>query len=113
MLYGSTARKIVKDIQPQFYSMIMRFNPCLQIPQYRSVLCMNETPKDPGDSPAETERPLFAHPPWMVGVVLALAVLAIIAGLEDPIWLLLGLPCILVLALYVYVRIIKLIRGRQ
>ncbi len=74
---------------------------------------MNETPKDPGDKPEEPERPLFAHPPWMVGVVLALAVLAIVAGLKDSIWFLLGLPFILVLALYIYVRIVKWIRERQ
>ena len=48
---------------------------------------------------------MFAHQPWMVGMVLIFAVLAIIAGLSDPIWFLLGGPCILVLALYIYVRI--------
>jgi hypothetical protein len=51
------------------------------------------------------ERPMFAHQPWMVGMVLIFAVLAIIAGLSDPMWFLLGLPCILVLVLYIYVRI--------
>jgi len=55
-----------------------------------------------GDS---NERPLFKHPPWMDGIVLIFAVLCILAGLSDPIWLLLGLPCILVLALFIYVRI--------
>lgn len=48
---------------------------------------------------------MFAHRPWMVGLVLIFAVLAIIAGLSDPIWFLVGLPCILVLVLYIYVRI--------
>jgi len=57
------------------------------------------------DKPELRDRPLFAHPPWMVGVVLVLAVLAIMAGFSDPIWFLLGLPCILVLALYIYVRL--------
>jgi hypothetical protein len=51
------------------------------------------------------ERPLFPHPEWMVGIVLIFAILSILAGLSDPIWLLLGLPCILVLALYIWARI--------
>jgi hypothetical protein len=51
------------------------------------------------------ERPLFPHRPWMVGLVLGLAVLSIIAGFSDPIWLLLGAPFILVLVLYIYVRL--------
>ena len=60
------------------------------------------------------ERPLFSHPPWMVGIVLIIAVLSILAGLSDPIWLLLGLPCILVLALFIYVRVVARIRdGRK
>jgi len=40
----------------------------------------------------------------MVGVVLVLGVLALIAGFSDPIWFVLGGPCILVLVLYLYVR---------
>jgi hypothetical protein len=55
------------------------------------------------------ERPIFAHRPWMVGLVLVFAVLSIIAGFSDPIWLFLGAPCILVLLLYIYVRF----RGRN
>jgi hypothetical protein len=55
----------------------------------------------------ERQRPLFPHPPWTVGIVLILAVCAILAGLSDPIWLLVGAPFILVLALFLYVRIIK------
>jgi hypothetical protein len=51
------------------------------------------------------ERPLFPHQPWMVGLVLIFAVLAIIAGFSDPIWFFLGAPCILVLLLYIYARI--------
>jgi len=58
-----------------------------------------------GHGPHADERPIFAHQPWMVGMVLIFAVLAIIAGLSDPIWFLLGLPCILVLVLYIYVGI--------
>jgi membrane-bound ClpP family serine protease len=68
---------------------------------------MVENSNNPDDKPDAKERPMFAHPPWTVGIVLCLAVLAIIAGLSDPIWILLGLPCILVLALYIYVRIVK------
>ena len=68
---------------------------------------MTESSNDPNEKPDANERPLFIHPPWMLGVVLTFAVLAIIAGLRDPIWLLLGLPCILVLVLYIYVRIVK------
>jgi len=60
---------------------------------------------DPDNEPDAGERRIFAHAPWMVGMVIVLAVLAIIAGFSDPIWFLLGLPCILVLALFVYVRI--------
>ena len=55
--------------------------------------------------PDANTRPLFPHPPWTVGIVLVLAVLAILAGLSDPTWLLLGAPFILVLALFIYVRI--------
>jgi len=47
----------------------------------------------------------------MVGIVLIFAVLSILAGLSDPIWLLLGLPCILVLALFIYVRIVTRYRN--
>jgi len=59
------------------------------------------------NEPNVNERPLFPHPPWTVGIVLIVAVLAILAGFSDPIWFLLGLPCILVLALFIYVRIAK------
>jgi hypothetical protein len=66
---------------------------------------MTWSSNDPNDRLGENERPMFAHQPWMVGMVLVFAVLAIIAGISDPIWFLLGAPCILVLALYIYVRI--------
>jgi hypothetical protein len=66
---------------------------------------MIENSDEPDDKPETAERPLFNHPPWMLGIVLILAVMAILAGLAEPIWFLLGLPCILVLALYLYVRI--------
>jgi len=66
---------------------------------------MTDGSSNPDGRPDANERPIFMHPPWTVGIVLIFAVLAIIAGLSDPIWLLLGAPCILVLALYIYVRI--------
>jgi len=66
---------------------------------------MDPSLNHPEHRPHEDERPIFAHQPWMVGMVLIFAVLAIIAGLSDPIWFLLGLPCILVLVLYIYVGI--------
>jgi hypothetical protein len=65
------------------------------------------------NKPDANERPLFPHPPWTVGIVLIVAVLAILAGFSDPIWFLLGLPCILVLALFIYVRIAKRNRGKN
>jgi hypothetical protein len=75
---------------------------------------MIENPDDEPDIKAEAnERPLFNHPPWMLGIVLVLAVMAILAGLAEPIWFLLGLPCILVLALYLYVRIVSHFRKKK
>jgi hypothetical protein len=63
---------------------------------------------DPGEAAPETpERPLFQHPQWMVGVVLIFAVLAIVAGMENPVWWLIGSPCILVLAVYLWVRLVR------
>lgn len=55
-------------------------------------------------TPEPDERPLFQHPEWMVGVVLIFAVAAVIAGLDNPVWLLIGSPFILVLAIYAWVR---------
>ena len=55
-------------------------------------------------TPKPDERPLFQHPEWMVGVVLIFAVVAVIAGLDKPVWLLIGSPFILVLAIYAWVR---------
>jgi hypothetical protein len=67
-----------------------------------------EDPSDELDEkPEEKERPLFPHPQWMVGVVLIIAVLSILAGIADPIWFLLGLPFIIVLVLFLYVRLVK------
>ena len=55
-------------------------------------------------TPEPNGRPLFPHPEWMVGVVLIFAVIAVIAGLDNPVWLLIGSPFILVLAIYAWVR---------
>ncbi len=63
--------------------------------------------------PDSNEHPLFAHPPWMVGIVLVFGVLAIMAGLSDPIWFFVGMPCILVLVLYIYVKIVVRIRRER
>lgn len=68
---------------------------------------MTEISNEPDRRPDANEGPTFPHPPWTVGIVLVFAVLAILAGIRDPIWLLLGLPCIIVLALFIYVRIAK------
>jgi hypothetical protein len=59
--------------------------------------------RDASTEPAE--RPLFQHPQWMLGVVLVFAVVAIIAGLDNPVWLLIGSPCILVLLVWIWVKL--------
>jgi hypothetical protein len=81
------------------------FTPCPEHAAYRSVSGMVEISNNSDDSPDTHQRPLFPHPPWMVGIVLIFGVLAILAGFSDPIWFFLGLPCIIVLILYIYVRI--------
>lgn len=64
--------------------------------------------QDPNQAPVETgKRAMFAHPPWTVGIVLIFGVLSIISGFSNPIWFVLGGPCILVLLLYLYVRLTK------
>lgn len=56
--------------------------------------------------PPEPEEPrIFQHQPWMAGVVFVLAFAAIVAGLVDPVWWLIGSPFILALLLYVGVRL--------
>jgi hypothetical protein len=67
---------------------------------------MVENLQDPDNRPDLDERPLFPHRPWMVGIVIIFGVLSILAGLSDPIWLLLGAPFILALLLLIYVRIV-------
>ena len=52
------------------------------------------------------ERPLFQHPPWIVGIMLILGVLSLVVGLTvDPFWLVMGSPAILTLVVYIGVRI--------
>ena len=63
-----------------------------------------EDPDHRQPAPERGEPPLFQHPDWMVGVVLIFAVAAVIAGLDNPIWLLIGSPFILVFAIYTWVR---------
>ena len=63
-----------------------------------------EDSNDRQATPEPNERPLFQHPDWMVGVVLIFAVVAVIAGLSNPVWWLIGSPCILVFAIYTWVR---------
>ena len=65
----------------------------------------NEPTPDPQPN-ERPERPAFAHPQWMVGIVLIFAVAAIVAGFEDPVWWLIGSPCILTLAVYLVVRVV-------
>jgi hypothetical protein len=55
--------------------------------------------------PEEPEtKPVFAHPQWMVGVVLIFGVAALWGGLYNPTWWLIGLPCILTLFVYLFAR---------
>ena len=62
-------------------------------------------PEQPDNVPDYNERPMFPHPQWIVGVVLIFAVLFIVGGLGNPVWLLIGSPFILVLAIYAWVRL--------
>ena len=58
--------------------------------------------------------PTFQHPPWTVGVVLVLAVVALLFGiLVRPIWLLVGSPFILTLFVWLGVRFTQWRRRRQ
>ena len=62
---------------------------------------------DPADEGPEP-RPLFQHPQWMLGVVLIFALAALYAGIfGDPVWLLIGSPFIVTLAIYVWARFVN------
>lgn len=66
---------------------------------------MDSDGSDPAEGPPrEQERPVFQHPQWMLGVVLIFAFAAIVAGISNPVWWLIGSPCILVLVIYLWVR---------
>ena len=60
---------------------------------------------DPTAEPEPTERPVFNHPQWMLGVILIFAVYAIVAGMFHPVYWLIGSPCILALAVWIYAKI--------
>ena len=53
----------------------------------------------------EESKPVFRHPQWMVGVVLIFGVAALWGGFYNPIWWLIGFPCILTLGVYIFVRL--------
>ena len=60
------------------------------------------------------ERPLFQHPPWMVGITLILGVVSLVVGLTvDPFWLVMGSPAILTLVVYIGVRIVLGLRVHE
>ena len=55
------------------------------------------------------QRPVFQHPPWMVGIMLILGVLSLVVGLAlDPFWLVMGSPAILTLLVFIGVRLVLL-----
>ena len=56
-----------------------------------------------GPQPLEEPR-VFQHPTWMVGVVLIFAMVSIVAGLENPVWWIVGSPFILALVVFLWVR---------
>lgn len=68
---------------------------------------MSEPPGQdpPHEEPTPDERPLFLHPTWMVGVVVVFAVAALVAGLRQPVWWLIGSPFIAVLVIVLWVRL--------
>jgi hypothetical protein len=82
-----------------------RLRSCVNVQRYRTLGHMIGSRRDPCERLRPEERPLFPHPPWMVGIVLMFGLVAVIAGLSDPIWFLLGAPFVLALVLYLYARI--------
>ena len=67
----------------------------------------------PSEEAEEYAKPLFPHRPWMTGIILILAVVAILGGTVDQFWFWIGLPFILALALYIYVRVRDWLRGER
>lgn len=61
-----------------------------------------------------TLRPAFPHPEWTVGVVLVIAVVMLLLGvLGNPVWLLIGSPFIITLAVWVTVKVVERRRRRR
>ncbi len=58
----------------------------------------------PEPTPPPDEPPLFQHPDWMVGIVLIFAVIAALAGLDNPVWWIVGSPFFVVFVIYTWVR---------
>jgi len=59
----------------------------------------------------EDDASPFVHPPWTLGLVLVAGVITLLFGtLVSPVWLLVGSPFVLVLALWLYVRLIAPLR---
>jgi len=49
----------------------------------------------------------FPHPPWTVGLVLVAGVITLLFGvLVNPIWLAVGAPFLIALALWLYVKLV-------
>ena len=66
------------------------------------------------DDRMNDQRPLFQHPPWMVGIMLILGALSLLVGLTiDPFWLVMGSPAILTLVVYIGVRVALSLRMRR
>lgn len=68
---------------------------------------MTPAPEEPREPPEEIPevRPTFQHPQWMLGIVLIFALITLYAGiLGDPVWLLIGSPFIVTLAIYLWAR---------
>jgi len=73
---------------------------------------------DDGDQGPEFEAPwdrsLYPHPEWTVGLILVAAGITLLFGvLVDPIWLLGGRPCRMVLVLRIWVRFVALPRRER
>ncbi len=66
-----------------------------------------------GERPSEEEREReyapspFPHPPWTLGLVLVAGVITLIFGvLVNPIWLGVGAPFLIALALWLYIKLV-------
>lgn len=70
-----------------------------------SQIAPSDRPEEDDDPPPLDAKPMFAHPRWMVGIVLILGAMFVVMGLSSPVWFLIGAPCIVVLVLWVYVRV--------